>query len=111
MNKLFPIVLVFLLSSLVASEMSYASGTIRGNVYNKSGQPLYPSEITVLVNEHFITTTTDSDGRFIILNIPIGVYDIECTSPGYVKQKITDVPVRMNESSWLLYYLKKTEKE
>ena len=43
----------------------------------------------------------DLNGNYLILNIPIGTYDVTVMMMGYQKQTIKDVEVIMDQTLWL----------
>ena len=45
------------------------------------------------------------DGNYIVLNIPVGEYDVVVQMMGYQKQTITGVNVVMDQTSWLNFKL------
>ena len=47
----------------------------------------------------------DLDGNYIILNIPVGEYDVAAQMMGYEKQRITGVNVVMDQTVWLNFKL------
>lgn len=76
-------------SLLFATEAESASKIpgIRGIVYDETNSPLVAA--TVVVEGAGIGTTTNSEGRFILKNLPKGIYRITISFIGYMPQTKT----------------------
>ena len=100
MKILFKIVTLFSFLSL-----SYAGtdGTIRGKVTDSDGNPLPGANI--YVPDVGIGAAAGGDGGYIILNIPVGDYDVVVQMMGYQKQTMTEVGVMMDQTVWLNFKL------
>ena len=71
--------IVFLCSETAFSQSTL--GTISGKAILKDGNPLQGA--TVKISELNKTTTTDSDGTYLLKNIPFGTYLVEIKLNGY----------------------------
>ena len=80
-------VLFWLLSLNVYAQ----TGTIRGSIQSETGQPLVG--INVGLQETTFGSPTNSQGSFVIRNVPPGTYTLQATGVGYTatKQNITVV--------------------
>ena len=78
-------------------------GTIRGKVTDIDGAPLAGANI--YVPDIGTGAAADLDGNYIILNIPVGEYDVAAQMMGYEKQRITGVNVVMDQTVWLNFKL------
>ena len=78
-------------------------GTIRGKVTDIENSPLPGANI--YVPNVGVGAAADMDGNYIILNIPVGEYDVVVQMMGYQKQTITGVNVVMDQTSWLNFKL------
>ena len=78
-------------------------GTIRGKVTDIDGAPLAGAKI--YVPDIGTGAAADLDGNYIILNIPVGEYDVAAQMMGYEKQRITGVNVVMDQTVWLNFKL------
>ena len=67
------------------------------------GNPLPGANI--YVPDVGIGAAAGSDGGYIILNIPVGDYDVVVQMMGYQKQTMTDVSVMMDQTVWLNFKL------
>lgn len=86
-------------------SLSFAGtdGTIRGKVSDAEGNPLPGANI--YIPDVGIGAAAGADGGYIILNIPVGAYDIVVQMMGYQKQTMTDVNVLMDQTVWLNFKL------
>ena len=78
-------------------------GTIRGKVTDIENSPLPGAN--VYVPAVGVGAAADTDGNYIVLNIPVGEYDVVVQMMGYQKQTITGVNVVMDQTSWLNFKL------
>ena len=74
-------------------------GTIRGRVTDEKGEGL-PGTQVYIPNTSY-GTMTDGDGNYILLNIPVGKYDIIFAMIGYKQQNTKNVSVVMDQTQWL----------
>lgn len=91
MNRLILLTSLFIISA-VAFQLHAQTGTITGRVLDESQLPL-PGAF-VFLDEN--TTTSDNDGYFTLIDIPVGQSEITITYIGYENQNIT-VEVNENE--------------
>ncbi len=81
MRKIFIILLLMYSSSLISQTITQ---TIRGRVVDKESKQTLPGATVILLNsEPIIGVSTDSDGEFIIKNIPIGRQSLSVSFIGY----------------------------
>ncbi|SVD51764.1 uncharacterized protein METZ01_LOCUS404618, partial [marine metagenome] len=62
--------------SIIAFLYSGTDGTIRGKVLNMEGEALIGAQI--YIESLGLGAVADIDGNYIILNIPVGSYDLTC---------------------------------
>lgn len=75
-------------------------GRLQGIVSDKeSGDPIPGAQVYIAALE--IGTITDMDGKFIILNIPTGKYDITINMMGYVKFILRELEILPEETKQL----------
>jgi outer membrane receptor protein involved in Fe transport len=86
-----PIIIALL---IICPTIAWAiTGTIEGVVIDeKTGEPLSSANITV--KGTFKGGATDLDGKFSILGLSPGSYDLQCTILGYTEQLHTGINVR-----------------
>ena len=92
--------LIFLLAVLNAGT----DGTIRGKITDDQGAPLPGANI--YVPDVGAGAAADFDGNYIILNIPVGQYDVVCQMMGYAKTTTKGVNVVMDQTVWLNFKLR-----
>lgn len=89
--------------NLISFASAGTDGTIRGKVSDIDGNPLPGANI--YVPDVGIGAAAGGDGSYIILNIPVGDYDVVVQMMGYQKQTMTDVSVMMDQTVWLNFKL------
>lgn len=75
-------------------------GTIRGRVTDEESSMELPGA-TIYLPELGIGAAADPSGNFIILNIPVGTYDVVVQMVGYQKKTYKDIQVVMDQTVWL----------
>ncbi|MEQ1584664.1 MAG: TonB-dependent receptor [Cyclobacteriaceae bacterium] len=85
--------LTLFFSSLTLSAQTLTQ-TIRGTVVDKISQTTLPGASVVLVNSNpLIGTTTDLDGNFKLLQIPVGTHTLRISFVGYKEISIPNIVV------------------
>ena len=81
--------------------MSYAGtdGQIRGKITNEAGEAMIAAQ--VFIEELGIGAVADMDGNYILLNIPVGTYDVTVAMISYRIQIYSNVNVLMDNTVWL----------
>ena len=97
--------LSLLLALLFGVQTIYGGtdGTIRGKVTDIENSPLPGANI--YIPDVGVGAAADMEGNYIILNIPVGEYDVVVQMMGYQKQTVTSVNVVMDQTSWLNFKL------
>ena len=93
------IILIVLCSIIVAGT----DGTIRGQVKDTEGSPI--PGVQIFVPELAMGAIADQNGNYIILNLPVGIYDVKVMMIGYQTQTMKDVNVIMDQTVWLNFTL------
>ena len=100
MNKIKIIIIQF---SMLAFLFSGTDGTIRGQVTDIEGVPLIGAQI--YIPKLSKGTTADVDGNYILINIPVGEYEVRCQMIGYQTNILTGAGVTMDQTTWLNFSL------
>jgi outer membrane receptor protein involved in Fe transport len=80
---------ILLLISFIQAQVT---SRIFGTVMDKAtGDPL--PGVNVIVKDTYLGAATDMDGDFIIINVPLGAYELEASMIGYKTVTITGVKV------------------
>ena len=74
-------------------------GTIRGKITDADGSALVGTQVYMPEIEK--GTTADLDGNFILLNIPVGEYEVKFLMIGYQTKVMKGVNVIMDQTQWL----------
>ena len=77
------LILAALLVVALPVHAQLASGNIYGTVTDESGAPLPGVAVAVKGSTGSFTTTSGSDGRFRVLNLPPGAYKVTTTLAGF----------------------------
>jgi len=95
---LFAIAMLLALCSVSALAQS-SSGTVSGQVTDQQGAVVPGVDIKLTDPSTNITLTTKSNdaGRFIMVNVSPGAYDITFTKPGFSTRKVDRQDVKVNE--------------
>ena len=89
---LFLIPLVFLVLLAAPQLRAGVSGKISGEVYDaQTGEPIVGA--TVQIRGTSLATSTDEDGEYFVINIPIGKYEVSVNSIGH--ETVTTKGVRV----------------
>lgn len=95
---------IIVISCVVLSLLTAGTdGTIRGQITDVEGNPLPGAQ--VFIQEVSLGSVADVTGNYIILNIPVGVYDITVMMMGYQKQVISGIDIIMDKTVWLNFAL------
>ena len=90
----------YLLALLLISLMySGTDGTIRGQIMDDDGDPVIGAQ--VVIKDKGIGTMADVQGNYILLNIPVGTYEVTIQMIGYQTQIVDNVSVNMDQTTWL----------
>jgi len=94
---------ILLYFSIIAFLYSGTDGTIRGKVLNMEGEALIGAQI--YIESLGIGAVADFDGNYIILNVPVGEYDLKVDMISYKSFVMQNVDVIMDKTVWLNFNL------
>ena len=98
MNNLLLVKLVLLVSMLLPVELLPQGGKISGTVVESDTQePL--AGVTVYINSIQRGVTTDAEGRYTLLSIPSGIYEVSFSFIGFATQKVQNVLVNSGRTT------------
>ena len=89
--------ILLLASAVPVSAQVTSGGTVSGVVTDKSGA-VVPSATVTLTDtstQETRTSTTNSAGQYIFVNVPSGTYDVEVVKTGFSKYKISAQQVKV----------------
>jgi outer membrane receptor protein involved in Fe transport len=91
------IVVIFGFAQPAFSQVTAAQAQLNGTVKDPSGSVIVKATVTLrnLDTNHVYTTTTSSDGLYILANIPPGSYELSAESPGFGKTVQKDIALRV----------------
>ena len=73
------------------------SQRVEGTITDENGTPLIGASVLILATDPILGSTTDESGDFEILNVPHGMYEVEVSFVGYIKEKLINVDVNFNK--------------
>ncbi len=85
--------------AISTSALAGTTGKLSGRVVDKKKQPLAGVNIAVPLAR--LGALTDADGRYVILNIPAGAYDVKVGLLGYRATTVTGVEVSADNTATL----------
>jgi len=92
--------------TLLLTTFTFAAnyGKITGKVTDdKTGQPI--TGVNIIVQGTELGAATDEDGKYLILQIPPGTYNLEASRIGYNKMVVQDVEVSANRIRYVDFNL------
>jgi TonB-dependent receptor len=105
LQKLFCVLLLIIVSPLTVFAQS---GSITGRVVDRDGFPM-PGATVLLVELPSKGTVSDANGRYTLVNVPVGSYTVRVSYIGYATLNLP-VVVRQGESSALNVRLEEAAK-
>jgi hypothetical protein len=89
----------FLLLSDLTSIAQQITGNIRGVVSDPSGAVVRDATVTVKQNETGLTrsTTSDRNGAYVLVELPVGHYQLEVQAKGFQKYVQQGISLNVNE--------------
>ena len=96
--------ILFIAYLLICSILfSGTDGTIRGEVTDVDGDAVIGA--TIVIRDLGLGTAADVDGSYLLLNVPVGTYDIAVEMIGYQTQIIEGVSITMDQTTWLNFVM------
>ncbi len=94
---------IFMFLFLISFGLAGTDGTIRGKITDENGVALPGAN--VILPELSMGAATDMDGNYLILNIPVGKYDVIVSMMGYKKTTMKGIHILMDQTLWLNFKL------
>ena len=91
---------IVLFAFMCTSFLIAQSGKISGVVKDKSTGESLPG-VNVIVEGTSLGASTDVDGFYVILNVPVGRHEVRFTYVGYSERRVSDVIVNIDNTSTL----------
>ncbi len=85
---------------LISTTFFGQNGSISGSVVDEANGNAMPGT-NVLIRSLKLSTTTDSDGKFVFRNVVAGYHEVEFSFFGYQSKQISEVIVKNNEITYL----------
>src|SRR5260221_9426237 len=83
------VLMIFSLSAIPAWTQAVSSGTISGQVTDQQNAVIPQAEVTIVdtATNTPRTTSTNAAGRYVLVNVPPGVYDVKVTKQGFQQSR------------------------
>ena len=93
--------LVCLLFSCFSARAQEITGSIRGTILDPSGATISGASVTATQIETGLqrATTTDSDGTYVILALPVGHYRLQIAAKGFQEYVQDGITLNVNETA------------
>jgi outer membrane receptor protein involved in Fe transport len=85
------------MAMLPPSVLAGTTGTINGRVVDQDGAPVVAA--TILIVGTRLGAYTDADGKFAILNVPAGTYEVKASRLGFTPVSVSGVIVSSGQTS------------
>jgi A-macroglobulin TED domain/Alpha-2-macroglobulin family/Carboxypeptidase regulatory-like domain/MG2 domain/A-macroglobulin receptor binding domain/Macroglobulin domain MG3/Alpha-2-macroglobulin bait region domain len=86
--------------------LSGGTGAISGIVTDANKAVVPGASVTATLNSQVFTTTTDSEGRYVLINLLPGTYELRVQSPGFMVSVVTNVVVETSNLTTVNFELK-----
>jgi len=110
MKSVFRIFFILLFCGVLCatSHAQQVTGTLRGTVYDPSGATVSAAAVTATQLETGFSrkAATDSQGSFVLVELPVGHYRLEVAVPGFVKFAQDRLTLEVNQALDLAVHLK-----
>jgi outer membrane receptor protein involved in Fe transport len=103
------VLLVLLLALAATGNLAWAgtSGKISGSVIDAETRESLPGAVITLLGTA-MGANTDMDGRYSIINVPVGTFSVQAKMMGYESQTFTGIKAIMDLTTTLNFKLKST---
>ena len=94
-------VLAFVVLSCLSLSAQQITGNIRGTVTDPSGAVIRGAAVTAQQAETGLsrTTTTDRDGNYVLLELPVGHYRLQVAAKGFQEHVQDGITLNVNETA------------
>ena len=94
-------VLAFVVLACLSSSAQQITGNIRGTVADPSGAVILGAEVTAQQTETGLsrTATTDRNGNYVLLELPVGHYRLQVTAKGFEEYVQDGITLNVNDTA------------
>ena len=97
-RTIFAIVMLLFSVSFIFAQ---TTGRLAGRVTDTDGTPVAYANVILLGTDPLLGAQTREDGTYILINIPVGTYDIQAQQIGYRPTTVTGQRINLNETATL----------
>src|SRR4051794_8492636 len=100
-------VLAFVMLACLSLSAQQITGNIRGTVTDPSGAVIRGAAVTARQAETGLTreTTTDRDGNYVLLELPIGHYRVQVSATGFQEYVQDGITLNVNQTASVVAHL------
>lgn len=85
---------------IVRVDLRVTGGAIEGTVKDQDGNPVEGAEVSINIGEVKFTTTTDSEGNYVLNDLPEGRdYTMTASKDGYESASLSDADVTIGQTT------------
>lgn len=89
-----------LIGEITNVDIKITGGAIAGTVTDQDGKPAEGAEVSVTIGHETYITTTDSHGKYTLIDLPEGMgYTVTASKDGYETGSVSDVDVTIGETA------------
>jgi len=104
---LFLLALYIFIVPVIFATGQNQNGFLEGTVIDRqTSQPI--AGVNVYIEEIKLGSASDNEGKFIVENIPVGVYSVTAAMMGYKNEIQTEITVNVNRATTLRFFLQST---
>lgn len=105
--RVLSIILILLLAAVAGNSYAQSRSRITGIIKDaQTGEPLIGAN--VIVQGTYLGGASDIDGRYFVINVPVGTYEVKVSMVGYTPQIVKDVIVSADRVTNLDFSLQST---
>lgn len=98
-RKVTATIMVLLIS--VGAIYAQTTGRLAGRVRDNDGNPVEYANVILLGTDPLLGAQTREDGTYILINIPVGSYDVQAQQIGFRPTTVTGQRINVNETATL----------
>lgn len=92
LRKYFFPILILTLTVFNTNQFAQTKSRLVGSVKDAdSGEPLFG--VNIIIKDTYLGAATNLEGKFFIVNVPVGTYDVQVSMVGYTKKTLSNVVI------------------
>jgi len=96
-----PVVLMIAFPLFLAAQTAMTNGSLRGRVVDASGAAITTARVELTEDSTGVSSTamTNREGEFVFPVLPVGMYSLNATAPGFRTSHIRNLTVQVGQTS------------